>query len=219
MLKKKMIFCLSIMLLGFSFLATKPASAMGTESERYTISSYIAYLDSQGESDSAEQFSALSPEKQEKVIYYLNHPDELLDSIEVTETVVYDDAPTSNTAVASAYATPRFATLPSSISRTASYTAKYTIAGFTTTQVKATVYYSTSGSKVTSVQSVSGKVVKNVNPLVSISKQSSKTWISSNRAYGQIDWNWKVGFKTAGVKRQTVYGTASGSSGGSSSTL
>jgi hypothetical protein len=54
---------------------------------------------------------------------------------------------------------------------------------------------------------------------VSISKKSSKSWVQNNRAYGRIDWQWKIAAKNAGIKRQTAYGTASGASGGSTATV
>ncbi|TYR79375.1 hypothetical protein FZC66_14790 [Priestia megaterium] len=204
-----------------------PASVFAAEANEpagvYTAKSYLNYLHEQGEEKAAQEFEKFPVHKQQEIIYFLNHPDEMMEAAEVEETfnpnpVTYEES-ADHTEAGSSYAVRSYSTAASSKVRKGTYTAEYKVAGFTTTKVQTAVIYRTSGSRVTSVKGVSGKVIKNVNPLVSISRKQSRTWISSNRAYGQIDWEWKVGPKKVGTKRQTVYGTASGASGGSSITL
>ncbi|MBU8686626.1 hypothetical protein KM918_04595 [Priestia megaterium] len=191
-------------------LLVVPTSVMASEKPAHlTVASYTQFLKAQSDKSSMYEFSKLSRQQKQKVVQSLKDPSLLKMDIEETSGTV--EAASTEAYGAARTASPLF--------KTAAYTASYKAAGFTTTKLTVYVDYYTKNSSVTSVKSVRGVVTKNVNPLVSISKKSSKSWVQSNRAYGRIDWQWKIAAKNAGIKRQTAYGTASGASGGSTATV
>ncbi|MDR7244440.1 MULTISPECIES: hypothetical protein [Priestia] len=186
-------------------LLVVPNSVMASEKPAHlTVASYTQFLKAQSDKSSLYEFSKLSRQQKQKVVQSLKDPSLLKMDIEESSGTV---EAASTAAYGARTASPLF--------KTAAYTASYKAAGFTTTKLTVYVDYYTKNSSVTSVKSVRGVVTKNVNPLVSISKKSSKSWVQNNRAYGRIDWQWKIAAKNAGIKRQTAYGTASGASGGS----
>jgi hypothetical protein len=190
-------------------LLVVPNSVQASEKPAHlTVASYTQFLKGQGDKSSLYEFSKLSRQQKQKVVQSLRDPSLFKMDIE-------ESSGTVEAASTAAYG----AKTASSLFKTAAYTASYKAAGFTTTKLTVYVDYYTKSSSVTSVKSVRGVVTKNVNPLVSISKKSSKSWVQNNRAYGRIDWQWKVAAKNAGIKRQTAYGTASGASGGSTATV
>ncbi len=190
-------------------LLVVPNSVQASEKPAHlTVASYTQFLKGQGDKSSLYEFSKLSRQQKQKVVQSLRDPS--LFKMDIEES--------SGTVEAASTATYGAKTA-SPLFKTAAYTASYKAAGFTTTKLTVYVDYYTKSSSVTSVKSVRGVVTKNVNPLVSISKKSSKSWVQNNRAYGRIDWQWKVAAKNAGIKRQTAYGTASGASGGSTATV
>lgn len=190
-------------------LLVVPNSVQASEKPAHlTVASYTQFLKGQGDKSSLYEFSKLSRQQKQKVVQSLRDPSLFKMDIEQSSGTV---EAASTAAYGAKTASPLF--------KTAAYTASYKAAGFTTTKLTVYVDYYTKSSSVTSVKSVRGVVTKNVNPLVSISKKSSKSWVQNNRAYGRIDWQWKVAAKNAGIKRQTAYGTASGASGGSTATV
>ncbi len=190
-------------------LLVVPNSVQASEKPAHlTVASYTQFLKGQGDKSSLYEFSKLSRQQKQKVVQSLRDPSLFKMDIEESSGTV---EAASTAAYGAKTASPLF--------KTAAYTASYKAAGFTTTKLTVYVDYYTKSSSVTSVKSVRGVVTKNVNPLVSISKKSSKSWVQNNRAYGRIDWQWKVAAKNAGIKRQTAYGTASGASGGSTATI
>ncbi|MED3960523.1 hypothetical protein P4605_24730 [Priestia aryabhattai] len=190
-------------------LLVVPNSVQASEKPAHlTVASYTQFLKGQGDKSSLYEFSKLSRQQKKKVVQSLRDPSLFKMDIEESSGTV---EAASTAAYGAKTASPLF--------KTAAYTASYKAAGFTTTKLTVYVDYYTKSSSVTSVKSVRGVVTKNVNPLVSISKKSSKSWVQNNRAYGRIDWQWKVAAKNAGIKRQTAYGTASGASGGSTATV
>ncbi|KML28167.1 hypothetical protein [Priestia aryabhattai] len=190
-------------------LLVVPNSVQASEKPAHlTVASYTQFLKGQGDKSSLYEFSKLSRQQKQKVVQSLRDPSLFKMDIEESSGTV---EAASTAAYGAKTASPLF--------KTAAYTASYKAAGFTTTKLTVYVDYYTKSSSVTSVKSVRGVVTKNVNPLVSISKKSSKSWAQNNRAYGRIDWQWKVAAKNAGIKRQTAYGTASGASGGSTATV
>ncbi|MFL0473215.1 hypothetical protein ACH0CI_14600 [Priestia sp. 179-F W1.4 NHS] len=190
-------------------LLVVPNSVQASEKPAHlTVASYTQFLKGQGDKSSLYEFSKLSRQQKQKVVQSLRDPSLFKMDIE-------ESSGTVEAASAAAYG----AKTASPLFKTAAYTASYKAAGFTTTKLTVYVDYYTKSSSVTSVKSVRGVVTKNVNPLVSISKKSSKSWVQNNRAYGRIDWQWKVAAKNAGIKRQTAYGTASGASGGFTATV
>ena len=190
-------------------LLVVPNSVQASEKPAHlTVASYTQFLKGQGDKSSLYEFSKLSRQQKQKVVQSLRDPSLFKMDIEESSGTV---EAASTAAYGAKTASPLF--------KTAAYTASYKAAGFTTTKLTVYVDYYTKSSSVTSVKSVRGVVTKNVNPLVSISKKSSKSWVQNNRAYGRIDWQWKVAAKNAGIKRQTAYGTASGASGGSTTTV
>lgn len=190
-------------------LLVVPNSVQASEKPAHlTVASYTKFLKGQGDKSSLYEFSKLSRQQKQKVVQSLRDPSLFKMDIEESSGTV---EAASTAAYGAKTASPLF--------KTAAYTASYKAAGFTTTKLTVYVDYYTKSSSVTSVKSVRGVVTKNVNPLVSISKKSSKSWVQNNRAYGRIDWQWKVAAKNAGIKRQTAYGTASGASGGSTATV
>ncbi|MCL6709367.1 hypothetical protein M8R20_20480 [Pseudomonas sp. R2.Fl] len=190
-------------------LLVVPNSVQASEKPAHlTVASYTQFLKGQGDKSSLYEFSKLSRQQKQKVVQSLRDPSLFKMDIEESSGTV---EAASTAAYGAKTASPLF--------KTAAYTASYKAAGFTTTKLTVYVDYYTKSSSVSSVKSVRGVVTKNVNPLVSISKKSSKSWVQNNRAYGRIDWQWKVAAKNAGIKRQTAYGTASGASGGSTATV
>ncbi|MEN3152146.1 hypothetical protein [Priestia aryabhattai] len=190
-------------------LLVVPNSVQASEKPAHlTVASYTQFLKGQGDKSSLYEFSKLSRQQKQKVVQSLRDPSLFKMDIEESSGTV---EAASTAAYGAKTASPLF--------KTAAYTASYKAAGFTTTKLTVYVDYYTKSSSVTSVKSVRGVVTKNVNPLVSISKKSSKSWVQNNRAYGRIDWQWKVAAKNAEIKRQTAYGTASGASGGSTTTV
>lgn len=190
-------------------LLVVPNSVQASEKPAHlTVASYTQFLKGQGDKSSLYEFSKLSRQQKQKVVQSLRDPSLFKMDIE-------ESSGTVEAASTAAYG----AKMASPLFKTAAYTASYKAAGFTTTKLTVYVDYYTKSSSVSSVKSVRGVVTKNVNPLVSISKKSSKSWVQNNRAYGRIDWQWKVAAKNAGIKRQTAYGTASGASGGSTATV
>ena len=190
-------------------LLVVPNSVQASEKPAHlTVASYTQFLKGQGDKSSLYEFSKLSRQQKQKVVQSLRDPSLFKMDIEESSGTV---EAASTAAYGAKTASPLF--------KTAAYTASYKAAGFTTTKLTVYVDYYTKSSSVTSVKSVRGVVTKNVNPLVSISKKSSKSWVQNNRAYGRIDWQWKVAAKNAGIKRQTAYGAASGASGGSTATV
>lgn len=190
-------------------LLVVPNSVQASEKPAHlTVASYTKFLKGQGDKSSLYEFSKLSRQQKQKVVQSLRDPSLFKMDIEESSGTV---EAASTAAYGARTASPLF--------KTAAYTASYKAAGFTTTKLTVYVDYYTKSSSVSSVKSVRGVVTKNVNPLVSISKKSSKSWVQNNRAYGRIDWQWKVAAKNAGIKRQTAYGTASGASGGSTATV
>ncbi|MFP7734886.1 hypothetical protein ACLHDF_16005 [Priestia aryabhattai] len=186
-----------------------PNSVLASEKPaRLTVVSYTQFLKAQSDKSTLYEFSKLSRQQKQKVVQSLNNPSLLKLDIEESSGTV---EAASTAAYKAKTASPLF--------KTAAYTASYKAAGFTTTKLTVYVDYYTKNSSVTSVKNARGVVTKNVNPLVSISKKNSKSWVQNNRAYGRIDWQWKVAAKDAGIKRQTAYGTASGASGGSTTTV
>lgn len=190
-------------------LLVVPNSVQASEKPAHlTVASYTQFLKGQGDKSSLYEFSKLSRQQKQKVVQSLRDPSLFKMDIEESSGTV---EAASTAAYGAKTASPLF--------KTAAYTASYKAAGFTTTKLTVYVDYYTKSSSVSSVKSVRGVVTKNVNPLVSISKKSSKSWVQNNRAYGRTDWQWKVAAKNAGIKRQTAYGTASGASGGSTATV
>ncbi|WP_088362921.1 hypothetical protein [Bacillus cereus] len=168
----------------------------------------------EGAKETLKEFKALSKEKQEAYVEFINSPEKMAaffnndtkklgkfaNEVQLNETKV--NFPEMKTAAGT---------------RSVSHYGTLSLFGITMSQYAVEGSYSYNGSKATKHNYTSGRVVKHYNPTITTDRSDKNGYVSGGKYYGKATFYYKVGVAGYGVQIGNVHCSVSGNGNGKTS--
>ncbi|MFG3378998.1 hypothetical protein [Streptomyces sp. NPDC047999] len=217
--------------IGAMTLAGVPSQATAAEAQLpSTPSAYVAWLEAKsdpGAAETAAQFKALSKEKQERFLGYLNKPEHVkafMDAVQsptkarnvLADGDIVISREAVNSSAGSPSSSPSMSARAASRDMRASHSVSDSILGVKVTTVKLGVNYRVSGKRVTAVHNGWASHTNWV-PALAFENQPIKNWISAdpgNNAHSETVWTAKFALYGTWSCRHRMWADQDGLKGG-----